>query len=45
MYSIFKRNISTNNTISFRKKYLSPVLNLFQAYDTPLILEKGRGVY
>lgn len=41
------RTYSSNysKTVAMRDKYLSPSLATFQAYDTPLILEKGEMQY
>jgi len=35
----------TEEVIQLRDKYLSPVLRTFQAYDDPLVLDRGSGQY
>lgn len=43
---LFNRKLSSYDTIvNQRHKYLSPSLRTFEAYDTPLVLEKGRMQY
>lgn len=39
------RASSTNETVNLRHQYLSPSLSTFQAYDEPLVLERGKGTH
>lgn len=40
-----KRSLSTPSIVNLRQKYLSPSLSTFEAYDSPLILEKANMQY
>lgn len=47
---LFRRFSSLNqtlykNVVNYRKKYLSPSLATFEAYDTPLVLKRGKMQY
>ena len=40
-YSTKAARAAYKNTVELRNRYLSPSLFTFQAYDTPLVLERG----
>ena len=43
--SVRQMSYQTEEVIQLRDKYLSPVLRTFQAYDDPLVLDRGSGQY
>ena len=43
--SVRQMSYQTEEVIQLRDKYLSPVLRTFQAYNDPLVLDRGSGQY
>jgi len=44
-FSSIKNSFTYNKIVSHRKKYLSPSLTTFEAYDKPVVLKKGEMQY